>query len=675
MNRIKNIIVSCLLCALTVVAALGVLWVMSRRNVPISNPAVSYEQLEISIEFPAGTRRIHIWQDTEGEFYFFMPSGSENYQLRFSNLGEDSVLRLDSEFFTTENSVIEEIEYTKTYEIELTLPDKEVLETKQIVFLKSDGVPSLYIDTSSGSLDGIHADKETKEAASMLLMDSSGNSCYSGSMEYIRSRGKSSWNFEKKSYQIKLDKEVGLMDMPKAKKWILLANAVDDTLLKNEVVFRYAERYTNVPAVKGQFVDLYINGDYLGNYYLCEKIEVGENRLNITDLEAATEAVNYESRYNEALPYISEDGNIKATEGLNNPDDITGGYLLEHIPAGFFEEEENAFRTNTGECYSIVSPFPATVEQAEYICGLFNEMETAMAQEDGVNPLTGKHISEYLDLDSWAAKYVMEEFFHDPDSMEASMFMYKDSDSIDPLIYSGPMWDYDRALGSYGTILYYVDSAQKVGNYGIYVKPLMTFDEVRTLVYKKFEEEIVPYAENLARADIYKLNQQIKASADMDEVRWNQVHGYYVDRNAGVNYLSYFLEEKKDYLQDAWLGDDDYCTVAFLDYYGNVYRYYRVKCGDYLTEVPSIATFVAVFAGWYVQGEDIPYIADLPVLSDVTYESRWIDINIILQNGLNDLNMDLSQLDPEILENMAEVVREMQKAQGEENNSENNDVR
>ena len=208
----------------------------------------------------------------------------------------------------------------------------------------------------------------------MCLVDSSGNQCYIGEMEYIKTRGNSTWIYDKKAYQVKLEREVSLLDMPSARKWILLANTLDDTLMKNAIVNRYAERYTTVPSVQGRYVDLYINGDYRGNYYLCEKIEVSRTRLNLTDLEAATEAVNPDARYEEASLYISEDGRIKAVQGLNNPADITGGYLLEHIPPWEFEESDNAFRTIRGQCYDIISPSPATVEQAEYICGVFDEI-------------------------------------------------------------------------------------------------------------------------------------------------------------------------------------------------------------------------------------------------------------------------------------------------------------
>ena len=158
----------------------------------------------------------------------------------------------------------------------------------EVSFLQSENLSAMFLDTASGSLENIHADKTVKEAASLRLVDSAGNSSYGGAAEYIKTRGNSTWNLDKKAYQIKLSKEAGLLNMPAAKHWILLANAIDDTLMKNELVFGYAERYTCVPSIRGEFIDLYINGDYLGNYYLCEKVEVGKNRLDIADLETAT---------------------------------------------------------------------------------------------------------------------------------------------------------------------------------------------------------------------------------------------------------------------------------------------------------------------------------------------------------------------------------------------------
>ncbi|MCM1542613.1 MAG: CotH kinase family protein [Blautia sp.] len=670
MKRKKGIFVSCLACALIVAAVIGICMLQAQEP-RVVQAAEDCGQLQLFINFSHGTEQVNIWQNEEGVYYFFLPSGTEDCRITFGNLGDTGSITMEGQTFGAKDDINPFLD---------TLQSGQILETKmemggvlqetiRMAFLRSENISSMFIDTASGSVESIHEDRDVKEAASMRLVDSAGNRSYTGEMDYIKTRGNSTWGYEKKSYQIRLGREASLAGMPAARKWILVANVLDDTLMKNEIVYRYAERYSSVPSIRGQYVDLYINGDYLGNYYLCEKIEVGPDRMDLTDLEAATEAVNPDSRYAEASLYVSEDGRIKATQGLENPADITGGYLLEHTPAGEFESATNAFRTISGDCYNIVSPAPATVEQAEYICGLFDEMEIAMAQADGINPDTGKHFSEYLDVDSWAAKYVMEEVFHDPDATTASMYMYKECDSVDPLIHSGPMWDYDRTMGSYGTRLYAIDSARQVGNYGIYVRQLMGFDEVASLVYEKFETEMLPYVENKARADIYELSQLIQASARMNTVRWSGVHGYYVDRGANVDYLAYFLEEKAEYLQDVWLGEDNYCTVSFLDYYGNVYKTYQVKRGECFSEIPSISCYVAVFAGWYVQGENIPYISGLPILADVTYESRWIGIDILLQNGLGQLDMDLSQVDPETLENMAEVLREMQEMALEEEDS------
>lgn len=663
MNQKKGIIISCTVCVVIIAVVIGIYYWMDAEKKPIQI-AENSSQLELFVEFSSGTERVNIWQNEEGVYYFFLPAGASDCKVTFGNLGENSSISLDGQTFRSNDDLREFLNiFISSQEEKALIMDIEGAKQEPISvrFLQSENIPAMFIDTESGTLENILAAKGIKEAASMRLWDSEGDACYSDSIEYIKGRGNSTWlDYEKKPYQIKLNKKTELLDMPAAKRWILLANILDDTLIKNDIVFRYAKEYTTVPSIEGKFVDLYVNGDYIGNYYLCEKIEVDGNRLNITNLEAATEKANRQNDYDEASLYISEDGCIKATQGLQNPADITGGYLVDLIPVWTYEESTNAFRTGMGHCYAIKSPSPATVEQAEYICGLFNELEETLVQENKINPVTGKHISEYLDLDSWASKYVMEEVFHDPDAVGASMFLYKDSDSVDPLIYSGPMWDYDRALGSYGLQIYWLDDPKQVADYGIYADWLMSIPEVTESVHQKFKEYMMPYIENKVQADIYDLNQQIKASAEMDLVRWDKIYGYYVGREASLDYLTYFLKAKNDYLKSAWLGEDDYCTVEFLNYNGKTYEKYSIKRGECLKTAPSIAAYGAIFAGWYVQGKNIPYNCEQPVLEDVTYESRWIDIDTILQKGFDLLGEDLSQIDPETFEAMADIIRKRQ---------------
>lgn len=662
MEQRKGIILSGMICILIMAVVIVICFRMREEEEPVQ-AAEDSSQIALFVEFSSGTERINSWQDEEGNYIFFLPSGAADCRVTFGNLGEADGVHLDGKVFGQQDNLRPFLDECLSSEQGKTL----ILEkkgTKQepipVRFMQSENIPAMFIDTESGTLDGILAEKGVKEAASMRLWDSRGDECYGDSIEYIKGRGNSTWlDYAKKPYQIKLHKKAGLLGMPKAKRWILLANILDDTLMKNEIVFRYAEEYTEVPSIDGEFVDLYINGDYGGNYYLCEKIEVSDSRLDITDLEKETEKRNRKNKYEEATLYVSEDGCIKAMQGLDNPADITGGYLLEAIPPAEYEEASNAFRTDRGHCYTIESPLPATVEQAEYICGLFNEMEEALEQEDKIHPDTGRHISEYLDLDSWASKYVMEVVFHDPDAIEGSMYFYKERDSVDPLIYSGPMWDYDRTLGSYGVRVFWLDDPRQVRKCSVYGEQLMAIPEVAELVHQKFKEDMVPYIENRVQADIYDLDEQIKASAEMDLVRWSTQYGYYTGRDAAVDYLTCFLKEKSGYLQNVWLGEDDYCTVTFLNEAGNICETYHVRRGEYIA-APTVTSDTAIFAGWYVQGEGIPYKAGLPVLEDAIYESRWINIASVLQGEFDLQGIDPSQVDPGVFEHMADALRRMQ---------------
>lgn len=565
MSQRKNIAISCLACVLVMIVAGGILFWMNAREESVVEPATSYTDLELRISFPGGEQRVNIWQSPEDIYYFFLPSGSENYQISFGNLGDGSSLQLDSILFHSYDSTIDDIKYSNIYEMQLKLSEDDLpLETAQVVFLKSEGLPTLFIDTASGNMQTIHADKEVKEEAAAFLVESDGTREYSGNIEYITARGNSTFNFK--------------------------------------------------------------------------------------------------SAYQNAVLYVSEDRKIRATEGLDNPEDITGGYLIEHIPKSVNTEFDNGFVTDSGHCYQIISPNPATVEQVEYICNYFNEMEVALSQEDGIHPVTGKHFSEYIDLDSWTSKYLMEEVFHDTDALTSSLFFYKDSDSVDSHIYAGPMWDYDRALGSYGSVNATLDNVYQVGGFGIYVQEMMQHQEVQEQVYDKFLQYIIPYVRNILRADVYRIREHIEASMEMDRIRWPNVRGYYSDYEAGCDYLVWFLEHKTDYLKEVWLEEkgEDYCTVTFLDYYGNVYTEYTVKKGECLTTVPSITTLGAIFGGWYSADKGIVFNSKLPILQDVVYRLDWIGMDILLLNGLGAAEMDLSEVDPDVLRNLADQLEQMQ---------------
>lgn len=103
----------------------------------------------------------------------------------------------------------------------------------------------------------------------------------------IRGRGNSTWAYPKKPYALKLDSKSKVLGMREHKRWVLLANWMDRTLLRNAVSFRLSEMTALDYTPRGQFVELILNGEHMGNYYLCEHIKVDENRVNIDELDSS----------------------------------------------------------------------------------------------------------------------------------------------------------------------------------------------------------------------------------------------------------------------------------------------------------------------------------------------------------------------------------------------------
>ena len=102
-----------------------------------------------------------------------------------------------------------------------------------------------------------------------------------------RLRGNSTQNFPKKPFALKFDKKVGPQGMPTDKRWELLANWMDRTMLRNTVAFEVANKTAGALAdglgwnPRGVNVELVINERHVGNYFLCEKVKIDADRIDI----------------------------------------------------------------------------------------------------------------------------------------------------------------------------------------------------------------------------------------------------------------------------------------------------------------------------------------------------------------------------------------------------------
>lgn len=229
----------------------------------------------------------------------------------------------------------------------------------------------------------------------------------------------------------------------KSKSYILLANYDDKTFLRDwsasalANAIPYGGSYlgeTPVPsgytgtipnpsgtstlmpwAPHSLFVELYLNGVYEGNYQLIEEVKIDSHRLNITEMDETD---------------IS--GNA-----------LTGGYLLEiDQEAGV----DNIFQTPQGLPITSVDPDPPAEEQAEYISNYVGQATTALFSSNFTDPNLGWRA--YFDEASAVNFYIVNEIMGNVDGGDfySSVYLYKDINN--PLIYMGPIWDFDISSGN-----------------------------------------------------------------------------------------------------------------------------------------------------------------------------------------------------------------------------------
>ena len=313
-------------------------------------------------------------------------------------------------------------------------------------------IPSVFFTVDETQLKkATHSKNEIVREGHVTVQEADGSISYDGELTHLKGRGNNTFSYSKKPYEFKLTKKADLGGMGKGKTWILLANYLDVSLLRNQIVMDLSKE-TGLPcAMDCQPADIWFNGVYQGLYLMTEKIQISKNRVNITDLEEKMEAVNDEPL--DSYPAFDlKDGFLPIMCGFevpNDPEDITGGYIaVIEKPHRLNSSRRPGIRTEKQLSVRIKEPTCPSLAQVNYFGKLINDMHNAILSGDGRNPDTGMHYSEYLDVTSFARKFLIEEVSKNYDAVSGSQFFFKDSDLVDPLIYAGPSWDYDLSFGN-----------------------------------------------------------------------------------------------------------------------------------------------------------------------------------------------------------------------------------
>lgn len=465
----------------------------------------------------------------------------------------------------------------------------EGLEPATLVFLASANVATLYVDTESGSMSAVNADKTHKEKASLALYAADGSLEYrSRFTDQIRGRGQSSWKRKKKPYNLYLDRAADLMGMGKSKRWCIIANMFDECSLRNWLAYTLADRVAPYAgfAPECRFVDVYLNGRYNGLYLLCEKVQIQPGRLEIS-----TESWLFD--FEQKVRWDS----------LTNPFDFGEGIVVE-----------------------VVHPVGCTEEERKVLEDRLAEFQTALLSEDGVNPDTGKRWSDYIDLDSFARKYLIEEMLQNYDAGSCSQYFFWNAE--DDLIYAGPCWDYDLTLG--------VHPNQTVPNcflarrvwktptiYTPWYDGLWQHEEFRDRVIELYRTEFQPAIRDMMASDLPQKARELEAAVAANSNRWRS---YYESSHflGSLDHLRDYLEAHISFLDSAWLEGVDYKTITFRLTDDLQFHFYCLPAGSTCEDIPSPADFLLEGDyGWFLP-DGTPFNPGTRLTEDLLLEARAV---------------------------------------------------
>lgn len=490
----------------------------------------------IQVEIPQGSGQtsLTLWQDSDGNYTVFLPSYCSLSDVRF-RLNTSAPVTLDGAPLADGQS-LEALETGRTYTLKINHRKHD------LQILQSANVSTLYLQTASGTMKAIHADKKYSEDVTVTLLTPEGSLDHSGGTCTIRGRGNSTWVYEKRPYLLTFTDPTDLLGMGSANKWVLLANATDESNLRNKLVYDLAGQTGLAWTPRCEYVDLYLNGEYSGLYLLAERVETGTERLDIS----------------------------------SDPE----SFLCKVDLTNRFASLENPIMTQLGRAVEIADPDNLSDARTDAIAEKVQTMEDAI--------LSG-NITGVLDLDSWVRRLLIDEITENLDGDRASSYFYY----YNGLFYAGPVWDYDHIWGTRDTNLNprallaetHLKAPDKMTPYNnaLYENPI--FYARLTEIY---EAEMLPLMRRLADGGIVSLGKKIASASAMNSVRWRHMFDQWNWQRTDAAGLADFLSQRLEFLNDVWLNGTEYYTVQ-VDTGGELnYQNFVVRPGERFTQLSQV---------------------------------------------------------------------------------------
>lgn len=418
-------------------------------------------------------------------------------------------------------------------------------------------------------------------------------------LEYIRGRGNSTWEDNKKPFKFKLEGSTDLLGMGKNKHWVLLANSYDDSLLRNRIAM-YMARELGMPYTPKMVpVDFVVNGKYQGSYYLGEQVRIGKNRVAIDEL----------------------------SEKDTKEPEVTGGYLLGVNPYNT-EPEENMFQTSRAVNFKLDTPAFAgedagTPEQRDYITSYLQKTEDAIYGE-GMKDADGTPYTDYMDIESAAKYWWVQEFSGNGDAFRTpSTYLYKVRGGK---LYWGPAWDFDLAY----------QTGEQNGSLNMtgfeWLDHMREYDPEYRKLLRSTWDDVKRITNDLTKAGgvLDQYAQETKASWEMDRKLWKSNEP--ADFDETIEEMRGIIKGRSDAIAESV--DEEigkvYVTVTFMDG-DEVLKTMQCKIGDLLPEgTPEIKKDGEYFVGWEDEnGELIEMLSSF--FEDTVLHARFLKTEDLIE--------------------------------------------
>lgn len=349
-----------------------------------------------------------------------------------------------------------------------------------------DDIPVLNIDLNNITLEKINNNSKTIKYPDNSLKLTYGDETFNDNI-VIKGRGNSTWLWPKKPYQITLSKKTNLLNLGTSSKWVLLANYIDETLIRNHMAFYIANMLDMEYVSLGSNIHLYIDDQYQGIYYLLPKVEISQASVN-----------------------------------LKNND----GVLVELDNVYYYDEDDTVITNRFKDHLVLKDVKDESLKEKAYnnFIEKYSQLEVAVANHNW------DKILELVDIESLAKHNIVYELSRNNDAYRSSFYMYMDGEN--DKIHFGPVWDFDRAFGNTNhgpnqtkTIENDAFSDETYNKYSEMFFELVQFDEFKSVIKEVWNKYMLDGLDKIQK-EINANYQLLEKEAKRNNRKWQYSRKY-----------------------------------------------------------------------------------------------------------------------------------------------------